>query len=41
LGVNNLAGIPMNQGMGANIINLLIGAWGLWAGFAGRKTVAA
>ncbi|MGH9366088.1 MAG: hypothetical protein ACRD3M_00245 [Thermoanaerobaculia bacterium] len=41
LGVNNLAGIPMNQGMGGNIVNLLIGAWGLWAGFAGKKTVAA
>ncbi len=41
LGVNNLAGMPMNQGMGGNIINLLIGAWGLWAGFAGKKRVAA
>jgi hypothetical protein len=41
LGVNNLAGMQMNQGLGANIINLLIGAWGLWSGFAARKTVAA
>jgi hypothetical protein len=41
LGVNNLAGMPMNQGMGANIINLLIGAWGLWAGFARKRTVPA
>jgi hypothetical protein len=41
LGVNQLAGIPMNQGMGGNIINLLIGAWGLYAGFAGKKTAAA
>jgi hypothetical protein len=41
LGVNNLAGMTMNQGMGGNIVNLLIGAWGLYAGFAGRKTAAA
>ena len=41
LGINNLAGMTMNQGMGGNIVNLLIGAWGLYAGFAGRKTVAA
>jgi hypothetical protein len=41
LGVNNLAGMQMNQGLGANIINLLIGAWGLWSGFAARKTIAA
>ena len=41
LGVNNLAGMPMNQGMAGNVINLLIGAWGLWSGFATKKTVAA
>ena len=41
LGVNNLAGLPMNQGMGGNLVNLVIGAWGLWAGFAAKKTVAA
>jgi hypothetical protein len=41
LGVNNLAGIPMNPGMGANIINILIGAWGLWAGFASQKKAVA
>jgi hypothetical protein len=41
LGVNNVAGISMNPGMGANIINLLIGVWGLWAGFAEQKRVAA
>ncbi|HEY7574234.1 MAG TPA: hypothetical protein VIB08_03675 [Thermoanaerobaculia bacterium] len=41
LGMNNLAGIPLNQGMGANIINLLIGAWGLWSGFAAKRTAAA
>jgi hypothetical protein len=41
LGVNNLAGIAMNQGMGGNIVNLLIGAWGLYAGFAGKKTATA
>ena len=41
LGVNNVAGMPLNQGMDANIVNLLIGAWGLYAGFAAKKTVAA
>ncbi len=41
LGVNSLGGMQMNQGMGGNIINLLIGAWGLWSGFAGKKTAAA
>ncbi len=41
LGVNNLAGMTMNPGMGANIVNLLIGAWGLYAGFAEKKTIAA
>jgi len=40
-GVSNVAGMPMNQGMGGNIINLLIGAWGLWSGFAAKKTAAA
>ena len=41
LGVNNLAGMTMNQGMGGNIVNLLIGVWGLYAGFANRKTATA
>ena len=41
LGVNNLAGMQMNQGIGANVVNLLIGAWGLWSGFAAQKTAAA
>ena len=41
LGVSNLAGLQMNQGMAGNVINLLIGAWGLWAGFAGQKKVVA
>lgn len=41
LGVNNLGGMAMNQGMGGNIVNLLIGAWGLYSGFAAKKTVAA
>ncbi|HYB53790.1 MAG TPA: hypothetical protein VEG84_07980 [Thermoanaerobaculia bacterium] len=41
LGVNNVAGLTMNQGMAGNIINLLIGAWGLYAGFGAKKTAAA
>jgi hypothetical protein len=40
-GVNNLAGLPMNQGMGGNVVNLLIGAWGLWSGFAAKRTATA
>jgi len=41
LGVSNLAGMQMSQGMGGNVVNLLIGAWGLYSGFAAKKTVAA
>jgi hypothetical protein len=41
LGVTKVAGMALNQGTGANVINLLIGAWGLWSGFASKKTVAA
>lgn len=39
-GVNNLAGIQMNDGWGSTIVNLLIGAWGLYSGFA-KKTASA
>lgn len=33
LGVNQIAGVPLNEGAIANIINLAIGVWGLIAGF--------
>ncbi len=39
-GVNNLAGIQMNDGWGSTIVNLLIGAWGLYSGFV-KKTAGA
>jgi hypothetical protein len=39
-GVNNLAGLQMNDGWGSTIVNLLIGAWGLYSGFA-KKTASA
>jgi hypothetical protein len=40
-GVNNLAGLQMNEGLVANIINLAIGAWGLYSGFAKKAAGAA
>jgi len=40
-GVDNLLGVQMNQGMGGTIINLIIAAWGLFAGFAKKKAGAA
>jgi len=40
-GVDNFLGVQMNQGMAANVINLIIGAWGLFAGFAKKKAGAA
>jgi hypothetical protein len=39
-GVNNLAGLQMNDGWGSTIVNLLIGAWGLYSGFV-KKTAGA
>jgi hypothetical protein len=39
-GVNNLAGLQMNDGWGSTIVNLLIGAWGLYSGFV-KKTASA
>ena len=32
-GVTNLAGIPLSEGVISTVINLAIGAWGLYAGF--------
>ncbi|MGH7496760.1 MAG: hypothetical protein ACREOO_30785 [bacterium] len=34
LGVNNLAGIQLNEGAVSTVANLAIGAWGLYSGFA-------
>jgi len=39
-GVNSLFGLQLNQGMLSMIVNLIIGAWGLYAGFA-KKTAGA
>lgn len=36
-GVNSLAGIPLNEGTLGTVINLAIGAWGLFAGFSKKK----
>jgi hypothetical protein len=36
-GVNQLAGIPLNQGTVAMAVNLVIGLWGLAAGFTARR----
>ena len=38
-GVTNLVGIPLSEGVVSTIINLAIGAWGLYAGFA-KKAAA-
>jgi hypothetical protein len=40
LGVQNLAGIPLNSGTVAIAINVIIGVWGLLAGFLGKKKAA-
>ena len=34
LGINNIAGMQLNEGMLSTIVNLGIGAWGLFSGFA-------
>jgi hypothetical protein len=40
LGIINIFGLQLNEGMVSNIINLLIGAWGLFAGFAKKPAGA-
>jgi len=40
LGVNNLGGLQLSNGWGTIIINLLIGAWGLYSGFAKKQAGA-
>jgi len=39
-GVSNIAGMQLNEGLLSNVVNLGIGAWGLYSGFA-KKAVAA
>jgi len=39
-GVNNLGGLQLSNGWGTIIINLLIGAWGLYSGFAKKQAGA-
>jgi hypothetical protein len=39
-GVNNLGGLQLTNGWGTVIINLLVGAWGLYSGFAKQKAGA-
>jgi hypothetical protein len=33
-GISNIAGIQLNEGLVAKLVNLAIGAWGLFAGFS-------
>jgi len=40
LGVNNLGGLQLSNGWGTIIINLLVGAWGLYSGFAKKQAGA-
>jgi hypothetical protein len=37
LGIQNLVGIPLNTGTVSTAVNILIGLWGLAAGFLGKK----
>jgi len=39
-GMNNIAGLSLNSGAISTIINLAIGAWGLYSGFAGKAKTA-
>ena len=41
LGVNNLGGLQLTNGWGTIVINLLIGAWGLYSGSAKKQAGAA
>jgi hypothetical protein len=38
LGIQNVAGIPLNTGTISVAINVVIGLWGLVAGFMGKKS---
>jgi len=39
-GFNNLGGLQLTNGWGTIVINLLIGAWGLYSGFAKKQAGA-
>jgi hypothetical protein len=41
MGVNQVAGIPLNAGTVASIVNLAIGAWGILAGMTAKKAAHA
>jgi uncharacterized membrane protein YuzA (DUF378 family) len=39
-GVNSFLGMPLNESMLSTIVNLVIGAWGLFAGFSKKASGA-
>ena len=39
-GINNIAGFQLNEALLSNIINLAIGAWGMYSGFAKKAAGA-
>ena len=41
VGVNNIAGLQLNEGLTSNLVNLAVGAWGMYSGFAKKPTGAA
>jgi hypothetical protein len=41
LGVNNIGGLGLTNGWGTIVINLIVAAWGLYSGFAAKKTATA
>jgi hypothetical protein len=41
MGMTSIAGIPLNAGTVASVVNLAIGAWGVYAGMTAKKTAAA
>ncbi len=41
MGMNSIAGIPLNTGTVASVVNLAIGAWGVYAAMTAKKTAAA
>ena len=40
LGIKSLLGMPLNEGVISTVINLAIGAWGLYSGFAKKAAKA-
>ncbi len=41
MGMTQIAGIPLNASTVGMIVNLAIGAWGIYAGMTAKKTAAA